>query len=387
VNTLLEQKNFFKAKSLKASLPVMYQDYVDAVLDNAFNKPVASNQKIAKVLKEYTSLPDHLRLKLFRLQEDNATKVYDYKTAKRAAAATLKTFSQQLTEEEKDDISNNLKIWTALEKVPAQRVIINGNTRLKMGKDKAGLSTLPVIHGTDSLQFIFDTGANMSTITRSVAKQLKMQILPADITVGAITGKNVKADLAVCEQLKLGNIVIEHAVFLVMNDEELAFPQINYQIYGILGFPVIEAFKEVQLTQDGYFMVPEQETALNMAPNMAIDGLYPLLYVDGMNFSFDTGATETILYAAYFKAHQQEIEAAYKSGKISLGGAGGGVVHDGYKIQHTFTIMEKQVRLDSVNLLIDNIGKEQVYGNIGQDVIRQFNKMTLNFDQMFIKFD
>ena len=30
---------------------------------------------------------------------------------------------------------------------------------------------------------------------------------------------------------------------------------------------------------------------------------------------------------------------------------------------------------------------ETVYGNIGQDLIKQFNKMTMNFDKMFIKFD
>ena len=31
--------------------------------------------------------------------------------------------------------------------------------------------------------------------------------------------------------------------------------------------------------------------------------------------------------------------------------------------------------------------EEKVCGNIGQDVIGHFNRMTINFKQMFIKFD
>ncbi|RTZ46153.1 hypothetical protein EJ377_17055 [Chryseobacterium arthrosphaerae] len=49
-------------------------------------------------------------------------------------------------------------------------------------------------------------------------------------------------------------------------DQALSFPQISYQINGILGFPVIEALKEVQLTQDDYFIVPEKETKISGRP-------------------------------------------------------------------------------------------------------------------------
>lgn len=241
--------------------------------------------------------------------------------------------------------------------------------------------------GEYSMNFIFDTGANISTISASAAQRLKLEIIPADIDVDAITGKSVKASLAVCKKMVLGNIVVENAVFLVFGDDALSFPQINYQINGILGFPVIEALKEVQLTQDDYFIVPDKETAINSSSNMAIDGLSPLIFIDGKHFSFDTGADHTILYAPFYLENKKNIDAKYQLTKIGMGGAGGKIEHDGFKIDHTFHILGKPIVLKDISVLKTKINKETVYGNIGQDVIKQFKKMTLNFDHMFIKFD
>lgn len=389
--TQIKKKNFFKAREIFAAthkkLPAEYQYFTEAVLDNAFNKPEESNLKIEKLETGKAGLPDSLMLTIWRLKEDNCMKQYDYAGAKKAANATLDKYAHLLTEEEKDDVKNTLKIWTALENIPQQKVSINGDTRLKMEKDVAGLKNLKINVGEHSMNFIFDTGANISTISASAAQRLKLEIIPADIDVDAITGKSVKASLAVCKKMVLGNIVVENAVFLVFGDDALSFPQINYQINGILGFPVIEALKEVQLTQDDYFIVPDKETAINSSSNMAIDGLSPLIFIDGKHFSFDTGADHTILYAPFYLENKKNIDAKYQLTKIGMGGAGGKIEHDGFKIDHTFHILGKPIVLKDISVLKTKINKETVYGNIGQDVIKQFKKMTLNFDHMFIKFD
>ncbi|CAH0189290.1 retropepsin-like aspartic protease [Chryseobacterium sp. Bi04] len=387
----IKQKNFFEAHSSfavhKKKLPVEYQYFTEAVLDNAFNKPEESNRKIAELEALKTSFPDSLKLKIWHIKEDNCMKQYDYAGAKKAVQETLQQYESLLTKDEKNDLKNNLKIWTALENEPRQKVVLNGATRLKMEKDGAGLKNLKVNIGEDTMNFIFDTGANISTISTSAAQRLHMKIIPAAIDVDAITGISVKADLAVCKKLVLGNITVENSVFLVFADSALSFPQIKYQINGILGFPVIEALKEVQLTQDDYFIVPDTETKINTVSNLAIDGLSPLIFIDGKHYSFDTGADHTILYAPFYQENKKNIDKEYQVTKISMGGAGGKIEYEGFKINHTFHILDKKVPLENVSVLTAKINKETVYGNIGQDVIRQFNKMTMNFDQMFIKFD
>lgn len=387
----IKQKNFFKARDLFAGsrkgLTTEYQYFTEAILDNAFNKPELSNDKILQLEKSKVLLPDSLMLKIWHIKEDNCMKQYDYSGAKNAVKTVLSRYSNLLSEGEVKDLKNNLKIWTALENEPRQRISINGGIRIKMEKDVAGLKNLKIKVGEDAMNFIFDTGANISTVSVSTARRLNMKIIPAGIDVDAITGISVKADLAVCKKLVLGNAVIENAVFLVFADNALSFPQINYQINGILGFPVIEALKEVQITRDDYFTVPENETKINTPANMAIDGLSPLVFIDGMHFTFDTGADHTILYAPFYEENKKEIDKKYKITKIGMGGAGGKIEHEGFKVDHTFHILGKQVPLKDISLLKTRINKETVYGNIGQDVIRQFNTMTLNFEQMFIKFD
>ncbi|MBV7532725.1 retropepsin-like aspartic protease [Chitinophaga sp. sic0106] len=391
IYSLIKEKNFFKAREVfnkdSAQLTTPYRCFTDAVLQNAFNKPAASDKKIDILITGNYALPDSLRLKLFRIKEDNAIKQYDYATAYTTLNTVLADFKNQLTKEEVKDMQNSLKIWEALKDQPKQKVTIGGYNELKMQKDKAGLKNLPVTTGNDTLPFIFDTGANISTITESTAKRMQMTIIPAAIEVSTITGNTVAANLAVCKKFRLGNIDIENAVFLVLRDKELSFPQISYQIHGILGYPVIEALKEVQLTIDDYLIIPLKETAMPGTSNLAIDGLTPLIYIDDMNFTFDTGADHTILYGAFYRQNKARIDKTYKLTKVSLGGAGGHTVLPGFKISHSFTINGKSVPINNISLLRDNISNETGYGNIGQDVIKQFGKMTINFDQMFIKLD
>ncbi len=215
-----------------------------------------------------------------------------------------------------------------------------------------------------------------------------MKIIPVDIKVGTITGDKVLAKLAVCSKLTMGNIDLFNVVFLVLPDEALSFPQINYQIYGILGFPVIEALKEIRITQNGDFIVPLVESASSESSNMSMKGLTPLIYINEKHFTFDTGADQTLLYQRFYKENQKEIDKNYQPEKISFGGAGGKKEFDGYKIDYTLSIEGEQVKLQDISLLKEKIKEsETVYGNIGQDLVQKFDTMIINFDKMFIRFE
>lgn len=395
VYKLIEQKNFFKASELykvnEKYLSPEYRGFIKAFLDNAFGNLKASDQNITKILHQSKDIPDSLKFKLYNVKEDNAVKSYNYREAKNAVDMLLTKYNRFLTKDEIDDHQNSLKIWTALENEPKQVVVINGDTRLKMVKDKAGLNNLRIKGETDTLNFIFDTGANLSTISQSAAKKFNMKLISSDIEVGTITGLKVRAQLAVCNKMTIGNIEIQNAIFLVLDDKELTFAEINYRIFGVIGFPIIEAMKEIQITQNGYFIVPKNETIIKYPSNMAMNDLTPLIYIDGKHFTFDTGADRTILYETFYRANKTEIDSKYKLDSLSFGGAGGHKKFEGFIINQAFTIMGKTITLSGIDLLKEKKDKkdkeEGVYGNIGQDLIKQFNKMTLNFDKMFIKFD
>ncbi|MFT3903348.1 MAG: retropepsin-like aspartic protease [Niabella sp.] len=389
---LFEQKNYFKLKERytlnKKGYSKTQQKFIEAILDNAFNKLKESNNKIDQLTKTRTGLNDFLLLKLYQIKEDNAIKLFNYKEAKIALETILRNYKRLLSENKIKETTNSLKIWTALEDAPKQRVHIKETNRLTITKDIAGLNNLKVHHKKDTVDFIFDTGANLSTVPYTTAKKLNMKIISVDVEVGTATGEKAPAQIAICPAFTLGSIEIQNAIFLVFKDSSLFFPQINFQIHGILGFPVIAALREIQITRDGYFIVPKKETSVNSASNMAMDGLTPLINIEGKHYTFDTGADNTMLYSNYYTENKIRIDEKYEPTKVHFAGAAGKKVFDGYIITQDFKISDKKVTLSNIDLLKEKIkDDETVYGNIGQDLIKQFSKMTLNFDKMFIKFN
>lgn len=388
----LDQGNFFKARSLYElngkNLSHVHQQITEAFLSNAFNRLNESETKIDVLMKKKKHLPDSLLFKMYKIKSNNAVRLYKYKEAKNATHEILSNYKKFLTDVEISDYENNLKIWTALENVAPQTVDNKKGAVIKIHKDKAGLNTIKIKTNSDSSDFVFDTGANFSTILESTAHQLGIKIIPANIEVAGITGTEVLTQLAVCERLTIGDIHFNNVVFLVVPDEVLTFSEIDYKIFGIIGFPVIEAFKEITLTQDGLFIVPEKESTFNEKSNLAIDELIPIIYFNGKHFTFDTGADNTLLYSMFYQENKEEIDNKYSIRKISFGGVGGDDDYDGFKIDYTFKIGEKDVTLKKISLLKDKITEDEtVYGNIGQDLIQQFYSMTLNFNQMFVKFE
>jgi len=392
IHALIEKSNYFAARELfnqqKHNLSARNQLLTGAALDNAFNRNSLSQEKTDRLLDKYHLLPDTLLSGIYAIRQDNAIKLHQYREAVRADSIRLKDFGQTLSETQKKDIQNNLKLWTALSDVPPQRVSVEGETLLKLEKDMAGLDNITVSAGGDTLGFIFDTGANLSTICLSVAENMGMEIIPAEIQVGSITGEKVTAQLAVCRQMKIGRVLVENVVFLVFPDEQLTFSQIGYKIRGILGYPVLEAFGEIQITREGTMVIPVNHSEFQGPSNMAMDGLTPLICLEGNPYTFDTGADHTMLYAAYYTDNKNEVEACCELEKIQFGGAGGISEFDGFVIDKTFIVSGKEIALEGIHLLKDKIKEsETVYGNIGQDVMGQFSKMILNFDKMFILFE
>lgn len=181
---------------------------------------------------------------------------------------------------------------------------------------------------------------------------------------------------------------IQNAVFLVLKDSHLTFNQIDYHINGVIGFPIIEGLREIQLTNENLLIIPHKKVENVQYSNMALNGLTPFISIEGRNYSFDTGASRTILYQAYYVENQKQIDNYYKATKLNFAGAAGVKEFEGYIINPIFNAFNKKVELKDVQLLKSKINeRETAYGNIGQDFMNQFHKITINFDQMFVRFD
>lgn len=162
-----------------------------------------------------------------------------------------------------------------------------------------------------------------------------------------------------------------------------------YQIHGILDFPVIAALGTITIEQSGQLIVGDF-SATEHEVNLALDGLTPVIELDGRHYTFDTGADATLLYPAYFAAHECDVRKHYTPVEINVGGAGGSKKINGYRINFTVDIADqRQLRLDSVELITDyvNTKSQHYYDNIGNDVIGKFTSYQLDFTTMKVGFN
>ena len=396
LSSLLNQKEFFKLeKQLNSDRQNISDDqrlYFQSFIDEAFNRNEASVSTIDSLLNNYSSsLTDSSKAALQLLQGDCYFKLFQYEKAALNDSVVLDHYSKSLDSEKISDIKNDLLIRNALRFTPPQFTSITRNTNIKWTRDAIGLIEIPVKHDTTTYSCIFDTRANISSITQTYAAKLGLKILDVSYEEGSgITGIKFKTGLGIADSLYIGDILIRNAVFQVMPDSILYLAPINFSLNVIIGFPVINQLKEIHILREGQMIIPLQESASDLH-NFALDGLDPVISLltgkDTLLFNFDLGATTSDLYYGYFEKYKQQILKEGHKKTIQLGGAGGIQKKVVYTMPHIeLSLGNKKVILDSADILMQKIfPEEKMYGNIGNDFTSQFNELILNFDKMYIK--
>jgi len=393
IDSLLNHQCYFEAREVfqSQSKHLSPKDclLIQARLTNYFNKPSISNKAIEKLTAKFEhQLSDSVRCNLLELRNINDARLGRYADAAQCIETLLNQYSDNLSATDKNDYQQALTIWQSLANEAPQRVEIPATDSVKITRDKANLANIKVSNQTASENFVFDTGANISTISESTAQQFGMKFLNGTLEVTAITGVKIVSKMALCPELQIGKAKIYNAYFLVFPDSALSFPSINYQIHGILGFPVIEALKEIQIGKDDYLTIPKQRS--NSADlNLALDFLTPIIGINHDSYTFDTGAKTSMLYQPYYLKYMKHSNINYPHQTIHFGGAGGQLAKEALISDFKGVISGKSFLVKDVSVFTDGFNVEQTsyFGNLGQDLIQQFNRMTINFDQMFIKFE
>ena len=251
---------------------------------------------------------------------------------------------------------------------------------------------IPVKLGGIDDEFIFDTGANISTISESSAVKLGCRIFESDVEVGTSTDIKLKTKLAVSDSVYVGEILFKNVIFLVVPDSQMNFPSINYEIHGIVGYPVISQMGEVRMRKDGTIFVPvsPQDLKLN---NVFMEGLNPVVQFISNAYTLlltlDTGAKTSELSCKYYNNHKAYVEQNGKLQTSQRGGGGGFVESEEYVISNfEYKIGTKSNVLSTISVLTTELNFIKDFdGNLGQDVFVQFDEMIMNFKYMYVDFN
>ena len=395
MEALLQEGEYFKLKMELQKNGVMlpvdklhyYQAFVESAFDNS-QKSIILSESILK--KSDSSLQDSSRLNLMLLLRDSYFKTYQYRKAAETGQGILKSYKDILGDR-LHDVENTLLIHEGLKDIPPQQVSLK-KVILKWKPNKLGLIEIPIKTKSSTLGIVFDTRAHISTVTQSFAKKLGLKMLDVSFEESSgITGIKFASGLGIADSLFLGDVLMQNVVFQVLPDEQLHFPSVNYTLGGILGFQVIKQLKEVHIFRGGDFIISPTSTPDNLN-NLAFDNSTMVISVlkdrDTLSFHFDTGATGSEFYSNYFNRYKTEIIKNGKADTVETGGVGGTIKTQVFILPNIrLVIGEKKLELKEIAVRTNPTFKGQKYnGNIGQDVIKQFNEMILNFESMYLNF-
>ena len=383
--------NQFSQLSVKTECPeiMLYK----AKLNYVFNKSFESDSIISILLKYYLQkFNDTIKADLYYMMAINEERLENYKKSFEMGTLVVAKYSNFYDTSFISELKDDNEIRLILSNVPKMEITRENDVQIKIKRDIAGLLNIPVILGADSMNFVFDTGAGMPVIVNSLAQKYGFKPLKGKVNILAITGKRIQADLALVN-LKIGNLNIRNSPFIVFPDSVLSFANGAYVIRGVIGFPIMRALGELIFQKDQDLIIPKVPEKTKVK-NFALDDQTPVILVvyknDSLPFHFDTGADKTILYPSFLSKYNTMImnECVKKTQK--LGGAGGSIDIESYILKKAlFTAGNQTAELDTLNILTKSfisVQNKYFYGNFGQDFIKQYNEMKINFTEMNISF-
>jgi predicted aspartyl protease len=222
---------------------------------------------------------------------------------------------------------NTQILMASLSDFAPETVEFGEDVPIKAAHDRLGSWDVPVQVNRVNGQWIFDTGANVSTLIESEAKRMGLSVLETKAYVTGSTEKRNNLRLAVARDLQFGTAHVHNVVFLVLADEALNIGPLHYQITGILGLPVLRALSRVEISNNGLVRIHPHEAVSEGTPNLFFDEASPIVEINHgqhrLQMFLDTGANASVLYPSFRDALTREETFRLRTKREKTAGAGG----------------------------------------------------------------
>ena len=279
-------------------------------------------------------------------------------------------------------------VIAVLAEAPDQQ-ITGRHTRVKLQDDGLPFS-INGVHAT----YWFDTGADLSVLSESEAKRFGLQIHSASVQVGDVNGTQVATRIAVADELSIGSIRVKHVAFLVLADNQPPFDQQAPGSRGLIGLPVLLAFRMFAWGPDKSFEIGSASFNRTQHADLCFDGNHPLVQVAydnrALTFALDTGATNTDLYPPFASAFPDLIHNAPKTDSYKMEGVGGAKYMEAATLESLrFSIGGFPTKLQSAGVLLNPTTNASKFfaGNLGIDLLQQAHRTTFDFKAMSLSLE
>lgn len=292
---------------------------------------------------------------------------------------------------------NNAKSFRALlSSFPqAQKTVELRSSKVRFRMTNGNLA-IPVSVNGNIGTYIADSDMNISMLSESEAKRLGLKVGFAGAgsigMTGAIGEASGNYKVAVADELVVGKVRLNHVAFIIMPDNGQPFANLPPGQRGILGLPVLLAFRTLRWTSDGTFEIafqPKNEAA--HAASLCFDGSDPI--VQGkvanhqLNFVFDMGSVSTDFWRGFAKDFSNLLAKSGQKSSWHLNGI------DGSKSVQSAVLPEVELQIGEFKaverpahvLLEQTTSNDQWFqGRVGMDTLNQAHRVTVDFKSMTV---
>jgi|GEM_PF-1281062 len=316
---------------------------------------------------------------------DDYVKLFQFGNAAEVRERTLSMVKDELNANDVAGFAATIAFWKRLGDLPPQTVTISGDTEVPL----VGRTDVPVAFGEQVVPLIPDTGSSLCLIIRRDAEKLGLSILDAPLQIGTATGESVTARPCVVPEMKIGRVTVRNAIFLVVPERMMFYPDVQRQRSGTLGFPVLAAMKELTLTRKGTLVVPEQPR-LGGSPNFFLDRTNPVLDAgyEGRKLLLllDTGANRTQLYPPFFRTFEKQVVKTGIRASAQITGVGSEITIPTYLMAGlSFSVAGRKVTFDrriTVQTEPTDAASDVFDGVFGIDLVAAAGRITINYEAM-----
>jgi tetratricopeptide (TPR) repeat protein len=291
------------------------------------------------------------------------------------------------------DNENARALYESLAGVAPQTIEFGKEIPAQANLNALGSWDVPLEVNGHKGKWIFDTGANLSTVSESEAAEMGLAVRETSTYAKGSTGKKNPLRLAVAGDLRFGNAHLRNVVFYVLSDQALYIGPLKYQIRGILGLPVLRALGCVAISAKGVVRIETKAvTADRGEPNLFLDGWELIVEARHgdrqLQMFLDTGANATSMNPSFRDALTPDETASLKSKQDRIAGAGG-IVSRKTEVLPTLrlAILGHIEELTNVSLVGQQPPGDKSYrdGTLGMDALA--SGFTLDFRAMQLRLD
>lgn len=399
ISRLINQFNYFE---LNRQYPLLknemkselLQTVAEAFIGHYFNSPQQACAAYEKLFSEYKEELGCNTLFLSTLWADDLVSLGRTKEAKKLLQGIIQ--ASEPGSEVRALFQSKHDLILSKEKLPKAELIRPAEDSripfymvdIHVKSDSVGgfrMMGIPVTLNGKELSFMFDTGSDLSVISRQMAKDCRLKVI-CELQDGC--------QLGVAESLKIGDIVYKNAAFLIRPDSpgsQIAQPGVL-----LLGGQFLSDIGEFQIDNKRQQIIfPAEETELPYTKSNLMKDKHHYMEAslggEKCVFLFDTGHSNSRLNHNYFCLHKEKVEAKGAPSQIAF------VNQEGKTHQSAvYSLSNFPIEVANTNLVLKDIevetnpeydAKQNVSGVLGLDMFSLADKVTVNYNKLFIKIE